>query len=247
MRERIWQSVSALSSSQSLLLPRPHSSGKAWDPDLTSGHGCTTTTALLPRLQLDELVWLATLSGHISGGNTDRRSPHPLAAPSRFCAASPCPRDRRHNRLWGCNHESHQRTAEPPQNAGFKTGSVPCPCHSMVCQYDTHRGHRGRKLACSCQPMARLVGVIPSFLRGNYGCKTRLRPQQGNRAQGRSGLKLMSSSPGRPPGPGHPRVPAAASFGAGKSRRAEGSSCHGAALFPSHTPQSRSTWGSGHN
>lgn len=44
---------------------------KAWDPDLTSGHGFTTT-ALLLRLQLDELVWLAAVSGHnVFGGNTD--------------------------------------------------------------------------------------------------------------------------------------------------------------------------------
>lgn len=109
--ETIWQSISALSSCRSLLLPWPHSSAKAWDPDLTSGHGCTTTT-LLPRLQLDELVWLAAVSGHnVFGGNTDRQYPHPLAAPSRFCAASPCPQDRWHNCLWGgtMNHIREQQ------------------------------------------------------------------------------------------------------------------------------------------
>lgn len=52
------------------LFPWPHSPVKAQDPDLTSGHSCTTT-ALLPRLQLEELVWLAALSGHSVSGDTE--------------------------------------------------------------------------------------------------------------------------------------------------------------------------------
>lgn len=47
------------------------SSVEAWDPDLTSGLGCTTTAPLLG-LQLDELVWLADFLGHkVFGGNPD--------------------------------------------------------------------------------------------------------------------------------------------------------------------------------
>lgn len=51
------------------LLPWPHSPVKARDADLTSGHSYTTM-ALLPRLQLEELVWLAALLGHSVSGDT---------------------------------------------------------------------------------------------------------------------------------------------------------------------------------
>lgn len=51
------------------LLPWPHSPVKARDADLTSGHSCTTM-ALLPRLQPEELVWLAALLGHNVSGDS---------------------------------------------------------------------------------------------------------------------------------------------------------------------------------
>lgn len=52
------------------LLLWPHSPVKARDADLTAGHSCTTA-ALLPRLQPEEPVWLAPLSGHSVSGDTE--------------------------------------------------------------------------------------------------------------------------------------------------------------------------------
>lgn len=52
------------------LLSWPHSPVKAQDADLTSGHSYTTM-ALLPGLQLEELVCLAALLGHSVSGDTE--------------------------------------------------------------------------------------------------------------------------------------------------------------------------------
>lgn len=52
------------------LLPWPHSLVKAQAADLISGHSCTTM-ALLPRLQLEKLVWLAALLGHSVSRDTE--------------------------------------------------------------------------------------------------------------------------------------------------------------------------------